>query len=126
MKFSDFSNEKYRLNSFSVRIKYQPTVPNFLDSSLNNIKHFPDFSNIIDSKSLTRYNAQYTATQNCYICGAISSNNEAFFAQILVDNVIVASTNSAYSVLIPVGKGSVVTTRDHSGTAYDLTVYGVK
>ena len=34
MKFSDFSNEKYRLNSFSVRIKYQPTVPNFLDSSL--------------------------------------------------------------------------------------------
>ena len=36
MKFSDFSNEKYRLNSFSVRIKYQPTVPNFLDSSLNN------------------------------------------------------------------------------------------
>ena len=36
MKFSDFSNEKYRLNSFSVRIKYQPTVPNFLDSSLAN------------------------------------------------------------------------------------------
>ena len=37
MKFSDFSNEKYRLNSFSVRIKYQPTVPNFLDISLSDV-----------------------------------------------------------------------------------------
>ena len=56
----------------------------------------------------------------------ISNTNEKFYANILVDNVVVASTNNAYSVLIPVGKGSVVTTRDHSETAYDLTVYGVK
>ena len=48
MKFSDFSNEKYRLNSFSVRIKYQPTVPNFLDSSLTDLGGFKP---VIDSST---------------------------------------------------------------------------
>ena len=49
MKFSDFSNEKYRLNSFSVRIKYQPTVPNFLDSSLESLIKSFDYSGTTNS-----------------------------------------------------------------------------
>ena len=104
------------------------TQINEINSSLNNIKNFPDFTNIIDSTSLKTYNAQYTATQDCYICGGFKSSNGNVYAHIYIDNVSVASTNTTgfISVLIPVGKGSVVKTRDASNTVYDLTVYGVK
>ena len=56
MKFSDFSNEKYRLNSFSVRIKYQPTVPNSLNSSLSEIGNAELLLRTVLTTEFTVYN----------------------------------------------------------------------
>ena len=63
MKFSDFSNEKYRLNSFSVRIKYQPTVPNSLNSSLG--------VDIYTGKDSLFVDSQYIQTCRMTKCGNV-------------------------------------------------------
>lgn len=100
-----------------------------VNASLNNC--FPDFSNVIDSKTLTTGGASYIATQNCYVCGTIKSTS-AGHAILYVDDVAVAnnvkigSSGIESRILIPVAKGSTVSTRAGSEYTYNLIVYGIK
>ena len=99
-----------------------------LDNSLNEIKCFPDFSNVIDSETLKTHGASYVATQNCYVIGYIKTTGGKS-ASIYIDGIPVASqlsTSNALYVLLPVAKGSTVSTRNESATEYSLAVYGTK
>lgn len=100
-----------------------------VNSSLN--KCFPDFSNVLDSTTLKTAGASYFATENCYVCGLITSTVTTH-ANVYIDDVVVANhvkgsvAGAGNRILIPVSKGSTVSTREGSDYSYDLTVYGTK
>ena len=136
MKFSDFSNEKYRLNSFSVRIKYQPTVPNFLDSSLENKPKYLDTTRKLKEINVKNSSQDWVATEDCYVyvqmnvAGNVSST-------VSIDNIkvgifyIESGGNSTAQrtigqMLPPIKKGQTITIKSED-TLYGTTLiaYGM-
>lgn len=102
----------------------------------NNLMHFPDYTNVLATidANYSVNGLRYTATQDCFIAYSLTVKT-GMGSQLFVDGKIVASlvnqsasTSSLTMVngIIPVKKGSVVTSRTGvNDISASITVYGI-
>lgn len=105
-----------------------------LNKNLNNNIGFPNYLNVLDDTSLKSRGASYTATENCWVIGSLLQDDISTAAILYVDDTLVQQVRntkeqtSGYfcemNVMVPVKKGSIVTTRSNAGT-YNLKVYAM-
>lgn len=84
-----------------------------------------DTSNLL--ATLTSQGASYTATQNCYAIVTISSSSGGFAPQVYIDNVVVLSVSTGFTLVtnIPIAKGQTISTRANYGN-YDVKIYATR
>lgn len=115
-----FDNTATNLSSTNIEdvIKEQ-------NSNLNNKIGFIDFDN-----ELHKFDARgmsWTATENCFLVGIISSNKDnciVYVNGVIVGCIFTINVITNSSICVPVLKGQTVTTEPTSGT-YVFSAYGL-
>lgn len=92
----------------------------------SNLSGYINTTNLVTS--ITAYNTNYTATQNCWCVGTCRKTAQAGNnAQVFLNDVVVANASSEDNVSFsfPVKKGQHIVTRNDSNGVYSINMFGM-